>query len=298
MTLRRHENRTGRPRKDRSRRRPALEALEVRQVLSTTFTVTSLADANPPANVTTLRQALLAADADGNTDPAHPDVIQFAVSGAITLETPLPTITGSLAITGPGASGLNVKIDPNLLTVATIFTVGDGASTQVSGLSLGGGGANAIVVGANASLTARNDTFSRIGLGGGDAQIGAVILANQEGATVDVEDSTFDGNFAPAVVDQGAASLTVARSTFSNNSSSGNGGALLIGADSHGQGGGFSVTDSLFVNDFANYSGVQSISTPGPAGRSPIRPSRRTRPTSSAGRSPPGPSAPRPARSR
>ena len=75
------------------------------------FTVNSLLDtASPPAGVTTLRSAIIAANADHNTDLAHPDTIGFSVAGTIALASQLPAITGAVSIQGPGASGLTVLL--------------------------------------------------------------------------------------------------------------------------------------------------------------------------------------------
>src|ERR1700722_10858894 len=93
-------DRSSRKARSRSRKRRArlgLEPLEGRLVLST-YTVNSLLDANPPIGVTTLRQAITAANNDNNTNANQPDVINIAVDGTIALASALPTLTGSVYI--------------------------------------------------------------------------------------------------------------------------------------------------------------------------------------------------------
>src|SRR5262249_17518253 len=85
--------------------RPRLEALADRAVpAQANLTVNSLADTvdtNP--NVTSLREAILAADAG---KPSDKFTIGFSVTGTIDLQSPLPDLNNSIAIEGPGASSL------------------------------------------------------------------------------------------------------------------------------------------------------------------------------------------------
>lgn len=67
-----------------------------------TFFVTNTND----AGMGSLRQAIL----DANADPAAPHLIQFDnVTGTINLDGPLPTITRSMTIAGPGAALLTLN---------------------------------------------------------------------------------------------------------------------------------------------------------------------------------------------
>lgn len=76
-----------------------------------TFFVTNMND----AGMGSLRQAIL----DANADPAAPHLIQFDnVTGTINLDGPLPTISRSMTIAGPGAALLTL----NQATAGRILT--------------------------------------------------------------------------------------------------------------------------------------------------------------------------------
>jgi parallel beta-helix repeat protein len=96
-TLGLFRNRNRRIARHRDTRDRRFERLESRAVLAT-FTVTSLADAGSGS----LRQAVL--DANATRDA---DVIEFGVSGTITLKTALPAVTAPLAIDGTTAPEFN-----------------------------------------------------------------------------------------------------------------------------------------------------------------------------------------------
>lgn len=92
----RRSNIAGRPAARANKARPSVESMETRLVLST-FTVSNLNDAGAGS----LRMAI--ADANGT---AGADVINFSVSGTITLTTgALPAITGQVNIDGTTAPG-------------------------------------------------------------------------------------------------------------------------------------------------------------------------------------------------
>ena len=96
------------------RRRPSLECLEARTVLSTiTLTVNSLADdpSGPVPELTSLRDVITQA----NADTADQYVINFAVTGTIDLFSPLPALNNDISFDGPGASALTVQRDPTPL---------------------------------------------------------------------------------------------------------------------------------------------------------------------------------------
>jgi len=251
---------TGTLARNRTRISPGLESLERRLVLSTTYTVTTLADL-PTAGQTTLRQAIAAADADGNTNATSPDVINFAVTGAIALNSVLPAITGALAIEGPGASSLTLGLASTAtnVSVATL-SVAAGADTSVSGLTITGPDAEAILLGSGSSLAAQGVTFEHFGLAANDMTPPAGILGNQGGGSISVEGCTFTNGFATSIYDIGFKSLTVAGSTFSGNDGPGEGGAIEVAAGATGQGGGFSIADSLFSNNFAFNAGAIALS--------------------------------------
>ncbi len=134
------------PRRRPAFRRPLLEALEDRTLLSA-YLVTTTADSGPGS----LRQAILDADAAGNGTAANPDLIQFNVpttdpgyqsgTGVFSIKplSALPTITDTVVLDGytqPGAS-------PNTLTSgdnAVLNIVVDGSQAgAVDGLVIGAG---------------------------------------------------------------------------------------------------------------------------------------------------------------
>jgi predicted outer membrane repeat protein len=130
--------RHGSPRK-RPNFRPQLEALEVRWLPSQIgLTVTSLAD----SGTGTLRAAILAADAGS---PSDKFTIGFAVTGTIDLQSPLPDLNNSIAIQGPGESGLTVERAAGASFASAIFTVDAGQTASLSGLTIANGNDGGIV---------------------------------------------------------------------------------------------------------------------------------------------------------
>ena len=96
--------------------RSGCESLEDRMVLSQVgLTVSSLADSGPGS----LRAAILAADAGRASDKF---TIDFAVTGAINLQSPLPDLNNTIAIQGPGAGSLTVERDASYSFSSAIFT--------------------------------------------------------------------------------------------------------------------------------------------------------------------------------
>ena len=119
----------------RQRRRlgPALERLEERLVLSAlSLPVTSLADTGPG----TLCAAITEADAGSAAQPYN---IKFKVSGTITLESPLPVLSNTMTLTGPGEHGLTVRRDRSASTDFGIFTVDSGVAVKITGMTISGG---------------------------------------------------------------------------------------------------------------------------------------------------------------
>ena len=118
-----------------SQRRLSLERLEGRSLLSTVpLVVNTLADdpAGPVTGQTTLRDAITAADT-GST--ANKYVIKFAVDGTIALTAPLPNLANNITIKGPGEMNLTVQGNNTF----TIFTVNNGAVTNISGTTISEG---------------------------------------------------------------------------------------------------------------------------------------------------------------
>ena len=202
-------------RRPHARRQLTLERLEDRTVLSSSpvvLTVNTWADdpSGPTAGYTTLRDAITQAD----NDPANSYAINFSVSasGTIDLTSPLPDLSNSITLNGPGASNLTVQRDLNAAQVP-IFTVNRGAIVSLSGLTISGGDAgygggldNYGTVTVTDSIFSSNTAV----YGGG--------VYNESGATATVSDSTFASNYfyygGGGIFNASGATASVTGSTF------------------------------------------------------------------------------------
>ena len=191
----------------------------------TACTVSSLEDSNTAG---TLRACL--------NNPSA-EVINITATGTITLASPLPRISTSLTISGPGASSLTVSGN-NSTTVGPIFTITSG-TVMISGLTIANGAGGGFFGGGidnDGTLTVSNCTISGNSArsGGGISNLGTLTVSN----------CTFSGNSTGAsgaggaIANQGR--LTVTESTFSGNSATNEGGAIVS------QGSTVTVTDSIF----------------------------------------------------
>src|SRR5207253_2535589 len=108
-----------------------------------TFTVTTTADSGSGS----LQDALSQANAVAPTA----DTITFAVTGTISLLAPLPAISDSITIIGPGSSMLTIAPAADAPGLFSIFDVygRDGLGIQISGLTVSGGSASGIVLSGN-----------------------------------------------------------------------------------------------------------------------------------------------------
>ena len=184
-----------------------IEPLEPRQLLSTTFVLTSTADDGSPG---TLRAALTAA-VDGDTIDAT------GISGTIALTGgQLPVIAG-VTITGPGASTLTIDGGGT----DRIFTIAAGHTVSISGLTLTDGGN---VADGGAILSDGSLTLDHISITGNTATAaGAGVY--EDGGSITITASTIAGNSITAVENAAgggvfAASgtvLTISASTLNNN---------------------------------------------------------------------------------
>ncbi|MFO1440531.1 MAG: IPT/TIG domain-containing protein [Verrucomicrobiaceae bacterium] len=184
-----------------------------------TFTVNTTADSGGGS----LRDAITQANGNGTGN----DVIDFSgagASGTITLASPLPQVTGSLTITGPGADVLTI----NANSTGRLFDLASGAgAVSISGLTLTGGRVTghggAILNAANLTLTACHVT--------GNAAVGMTAPGAAGGTANGLGGGAYNSG-----------TLVVLRSTFSNNTATGgrgaNGGVGPSGGGSTQGGGG------------------------------------------------------------
>jgi predicted outer membrane repeat protein len=218
-------------------RRLRFEPLEDRRLLAV-FTVSNLADAGAGS----LRAAITAANG-----AAGADAIDFSVTGTINIMSALPQITGAVTIDGPGAE---------LLTI----DAGGGATPAP------GDGWRILLINdntaVNQSVLIRGLTFTGGDLGSGSG--GAIV--NNENLTID--DCVFVGNRAGA--DGGAiysfnsnstgTSLTINRSTFTQNTAPARGGAMTVAV------GGIEINNSTISGNTADTRGGAIYSFPDAAG--------------------------------
>ena len=244
-------------RRPHARRRPMLECLEDRALLSTIpITVSSLADSGGG----TLRSAIAAADM-GSTNNY---VINIKTPGTITLKSALPDLSNNITIHGLGAGTSTVQRDTSLSTSFRIFTVDAGETVKISGLTIAGGNAGSGLgisqsgggIDNSGTLTVRDSVFTNnsalFGYGGG--------LANEDGGTLTVRGCTFTsnsaGSFGGGIDSEGMA--TVRDSTFTSNSS-GFGNGCLANID-----GTLTVSGSTFTSNsgggLGNDSGTATVS--------------------------------------
>ncbi len=222
---------------------------------SGTVTVNTLADTDNPGvaancqtgnnNACTLRDALAAA---GNGE-----TINFSVAGTIALTTPVVVNTG-VTIAGPGNGGIVLT---NGGSGKGVMQTSSGVTTSISGLTFANNtitnGDSVFDVGWSSIVALTNDVFTNNqSLNSGN---GAAINSNVSSSTLMVTQCMFSGNVAPfggAISSNGT--LTVNRSTFTNNSApGGNGGALNF---LYSSGGVATIVNSTFVANSALWGGA------------------------------------------
>jgi hypothetical protein len=260
--------------------RPRLEILEDRTLLSV-CTVDRLTDNNSGGGgegsdlAGDLRYCI--------TNAADGDVISFGkgVTGSINLSGALPDLTHSINIEGPGAGNLTVRRDTG--GNYRIFTVGDGTTVSISGLTIanglvmdpGGRGGGIFISNATVTLdncivtgnTARST--SNVAEGGGiygaatliNSTISNNIAAASNAAgwggglygNFTIVDSTISGNAAREGLGPGDGggiygAATVINSTISNNNAN-------FGGGYWGKGGGLTAINSTISGNNAIYLG-------------------------------------------
>ena len=236
-----------------TRRRPKLERLEERSMLSTiTLAVNTLADdpSGPIPKQTTLRDAITQADAG----TGNQYVIKFAVKGTIDLTSALPDLNNSITIKGPGALKLTIQNER--------FIVDKGNTVSLSNMTITKGG-----VYNEGHLTVNGITFTNNSYptgaiwntdGGG---IGSTLIVtdcdffdNHEyraiyssAQTLTVTDSTFLDNDGGAIATSSDTTNTLTRDIFISNSTTLGGAVLADGT--------WTITDSIFIDNSASVAG-------------------------------------------
>jgi predicted outer membrane repeat protein len=202
-----------------------LEALEDRWLPSQiSLPVTSLADPGPGS----LRAAILTADAGSHSDKF---TIDFAVTGTIDLQSPLPDLNNSIVIQGPGANNLTIERAASASFTSAIITVDRGQTASLSGLTVANGDAGGIF-NYGGTLAVSGCTLSGNSGAGGIVNEGALTVS---GCTMSGDSADLGGGIANL-----SGTATVANSHFCGNSAT--------------EGGGIYNTASLLVNG-SNLSG-------------------------------------------
>jgi predicted outer membrane repeat protein len=151
------------------------------------LTVSSLADAGP----STLRAAILAADAGSNSDKF---TINFGVSGTIDLQSPLPDLNNNIAIQGPGANSLTVERAAGYSFSSAIVTVDPGQTANLFGLTIANGSARGIDNSGTLTVsgcTVSGNSTKIVGFGNTGGGV-----CNEFHATLTISNSTISGNSA------------------------------------------------------------------------------------------------------
>ena len=225
-----------RSRKASSRRRPALEALEERRLLST-FTVTSIAD---DGSAGTLRYEI----GQANSNAGVADTINFDPTVFATPQT-IPLTSGQLELTdaatttiyGPGAGLLSISGN----NASRVFFINYG-SAALSGLTITGGSASTGggLYNQSGTITLTNCTVSgNSATSGGGVFTGGVYNYDYGGTyygTTTLTNCTVSGNSASTgggLFSSDYGTTTLANTNVSGNSASNNGGGLVtVGYDS------------------------------------------------------------------
>ena len=178
-----------------------------------TFIVTNTNDAGGGS----LRLAMQTA----NSAPGADDVL-IGASGIISLQSPLPTVTQSVTIAGPGTAHLTVRNDespdPEHDLDDRIFTF-SGGTNRVSGMRITSGATYSLSGRGGAIDNSSTLTLEQVVVAGSEASVGGGIHSS---GTLTVRDSTISGNKAfqgGGIAASGT--TTLERVTVANNSGGG-----------------------------------------------------------------------------
>jgi hypothetical protein len=213
--------------------------------LNTADTASCTDGSESATNTCSLRDAISQANAASYADVGFaPSLFVSASSAAATPgtialgfgsagEIPLPEVTGTLNLFGPGATLITVSGD-NDSNVGSILQFASTATGYVGGMTFANGlqskGSNGIGHGGGAianqgTLTVQNDVFT--GNQSQDISGGAIVNSG----TINILDSTFSantsGNYGGAFFNCCEGTATVVNSTFTGNTSASDGGAIF-----------------------------------------------------------------------
>jgi hypothetical protein len=201
-----------------------LITLETNPSFAATFTVNNTFNSGAGS----LRQAII----DANTTSGN-DIIDFLLgSGSQTITTGELGITDNLVINGLGADLLTVGA--NILT--DIFSIGNGANVEISGLSITGG-MNGIFISSNSTATVTNSTI-RSAFQDGISNAGKVTLINTNlrgngdigignSGTATLINSDVSSNYIAGILNSGTVTLTNSSVSGSNDGISNRGTVAL-----------------------------------------------------------------------
>lgn len=196
-----------------------------------TLLVTNTNDSGPGS----LRDAIQTANAN-----MEPDVIQFAVTGTITLNTALPLITEDLTIEGPGTGLLEISGNNSV----RVFDIGAGVTVQIQDLTV----ANGSAANGGGFFNRGNLTLIRTRVAGNTGGLAAGAVWSDSGSVLSIQYSTFEGNHSPDVagaIYSDNSTLIVNASRFVGNTAASFAGAILL------DGGMLTITASTFLENSA-----------------------------------------------
>jgi hypothetical protein len=230
-----------------------------------TFVVQNTNDAGAGS----LRQAITAA----NTATGGPvDVVDATgVTGQISLQTPLPPLTGTFEIRGPDASELTVR-RANIMGLFRVLTVNAGAEITLSGLTIANGVTPGIEFGGGI-LNSGKLTVLRSAVSGNSGHTGGGIR-NNSGAQLTVRASTVSGNTArqPSGGGEGGAGIsnaqgtaTIVSSTVSGNTTAGRGGGIINSVQSAPNASTLTITNSTIAANTGSGASLYNSSNGGTA---------------------------------
>lgn len=216
-----------------------VEILEDRALLST-FMVDRLTDTGEGSGLAgDLRYCITQAT-------SGKDTINFNVTGTINLSNPLPVLTNSVTITGPGADLVSVRRDTG--GFYRIFTVSPGATVDISGLTLVNGVAPPSIGLGGGIYNDGTLTISNCTLSGNSAADGGAGIYNSSSGNVTLNSCILSSN--GAANDGGAVSnsgtLTMSNSVLAGNKAIDNGGGIVSFA------GPVTISDSTFSDNSAS----------------------------------------------